>query len=243
MVEVRVHRHPEAADTADLGAVRRRLPLLDPRDERAVAIRRVARVVDDQRVEAGAADDHDRADAVRHLDARAGEADDVRERAGADVDDVVAGAAVDLDRDDVARALDGDVVDAVVAVDVQRQNVLVRVGPVVGDGLATGARDLGVGRDDRVVRAAAVDHDLVARVPRVAAVVHVGVDRCCRAAAEVDEVVGVVAALAVERHDGSGGLVDGEDVGALAAEDRRHRADVGDADLVDVVGDAADERA
>ena len=105
VVEVRVHRHPEAADAADLGAVGRRLALLDPGDERAVAVGRVAVVVDDQRVEAGAADDDERADAVRHLDARAREADDVVERAAADVDDVVAGAAVDLDRDDVARAL------------------------------------------------------------------------------------------------------------------------------------------
>ena len=85
-------------------------------------------VVDDQRVEAGTADDDDRANAVRHLDAR-------RERPMMSesvpppiVDDVVAGAAVDLRPGRCRACSDGDVVDAVVAVDVERQDVLVRVG-------------------------------------------------------------------------------------------------------------------
>ena len=58
----RVELHAEPADGADLGAVGSGLACLDPRLERAAARRRVAVVVDHERVEAAAADDDHRAE-------------------------------------------------------------------------------------------------------------------------------------------------------------------------------------
>ena len=261
----------EAADRADLRAARSCRSRLRPGVQRAGSVcralrrvgvvveRRIGAAVEDDRVDALAADDCQRADAVRRVQARPRDPDDAGERAVADGDDVVAVARIDFHRTIAVRAGDADVVGAVVAVDEQRDDVDVgreaaagRQRRVVDDVLRRRAAaqrgrvaDL-TGRpvaldEDVIARVCAVDDDLVAGIPEIAGVGDVSIDR--RRAAEADEVVCVVAAHAVER----GGrrvargtvvrLVDVEDVRALAADVMADQVDAVDDDHVLVVED------